>query len=134
MKITLLIILSVSSLLAGKEAISLTQPDWKVVHTQGKLHFVVVNKDGGLDKNTYRQAMDAVCPQGKACQALFWRRGDEIPQTVPLSYTNFSRLMAFYSVQADSSTAQQRWNCRVFTGDLTDVCLNEAAVDAVIQP
>ena len=134
MKITLLIVLSVSSLLVGKEAISLTQPDWKVVHTQGKLHFVVVNKDDGFDKTTYRQAMAAVCPPGKDCQALFWRRGDEIPKSVPLSYTNFSRLMAFYQVQTDSPVSQQRWNCQQFTGDLTDVCLNRAAVEAVMQP
>ena len=134
MKFTLLIALSVSSLVAGKGVLSLTEPDWNVVHTQGKVHFVVVNKGGGLDQADYRRAMAAVCPPGKDCQALFWRRGDDIPDSVPLSYTNAARLMAFYAVQSDSRVGLQRWNCQFFTSDLSDVCLSRAALDAVIQP
>lgn len=134
MKITLLIVLTVSSLLAGKEAISLTEPDWQVVHTQGKLHFVEVYQHDGLDQATYQQAMSTICPKGKDCQALFWRKGDEIPDSVPLSHTSFNRLMAFYAVQANPLDTQLRWNCEQFHDRLTDICLDKAAVSAVIQP
>ena len=108
--------------------------DWEVVSTQGKVRFVVINKGDGLDKNIYRQAMPDICPKDSDCQALFWKKGDSIPSSVPLSDADFATLMAFYAVQTNPPQKNLRWNCQRFSGVTQDICLDKSFITGHVNP
>lgn len=109
------------------------ESDWEIVTTQGEIHFVVVNASDGLDKGIYRDAMPKVCPNDKSCVALFWKKGDNIPSSVPLSQSDFDKLMAVYAVKTSPRQKNIRWNCTQFPSTTESICLDKNFVDQLVS-
>ena len=86
---------------------------WKELHSQGVMHFVLIDKAALLDEDVYRDAVAKICSIKDICHVLFWTDRAMVPQYLPMNDAQLATEVAMWSMNSNSGLREWSWNCKV---------------------
>jgi len=94
------------------EPVASAQP-WKLVHSQGLMNFVYVDKAHSNDQDQYRLAIADVCAGKNICQVMFWNDEALIPKQLPMSDAQDSAKVAHWQYNGNTGLRRLLWSCKI---------------------
>ena len=89
-----------------------TQP-WRLVHSQGVMHFVHINESHWKDQDQYRLAIAEICAGKNICQVMFWKDPSIVPTAMPMSDVQVAAKVAHWQYNGNTGHRQLLWSCEI---------------------
>lgn len=96
---------------------------WRVIGSQGAVHFVQIDREHANDQAAYRFAIADLCGVPDICHVLFWVEGDNVPQRLPLTEAQIFTKAAHWTYNGNTGLRRMLWNCRRFPETPKAECL-----------
>ena len=86
---------------------------WKLMHTQGMMHFVLIDQKYWKDQDQYRLAIAQICAGKNICQVMFWKDAALVPNKLPMSDAQAKAKVAHWQYNGNTGHRQLLWSCDI---------------------
>ena len=106
-RILLAMILSLAAVPASSAA------PWKLVHSQGVMNVVLIEKAHWKDQDQYRLAIASICAGKRICQVMFWKDAALVPKKLPMSDAQVAAKVAHWQYNGNTGLRRLLWSCKI---------------------